>query len=302
MFACMSLTPAQAGIISNTKDKIVQNRQVREKNKEIKKAEKDIRKTFLKQQELSNKNDIDGLKDFYAENYRNSDAFPKDVTFKIIKDNYKTYPELKTDLKIKNIEIRDNYAIADVYESADMDGLERDDVQLKGRLKAFAHTIYYLKKINGKWLVTHENTIEENNSIIFGEAQYLDLKLIAPMAIPAGEEYCSTLAVNNLPRNALIMASIAKSPATYPMKEDDEVYRVLEDTELERLFTSNKNNTNEYVVSSVGITRAQPIINDNVKFYISGLAFLMTRVNVVPENNFIDLSDMTEEKNEGAND
>lgn len=273
-----STQAADAGLISTWKE----NNAVK---KEIKATENEIKNIFDLQIKYSTMQDCEKLKEFYAENYRNSDAFDKNTTFKIIKDNYELYPELKMTTKINSINLNGNYATVDVYEYAEAKNLEREEIDLKGYLEAFAHTIYYMEKINGKWLITAERAIEENNSIIFGEAQYLAPTLTAPMIIGAGDTYTSTLSINNLPRKALVMGYITQSPAIFPLKEEDQdAFRVMDDTELERIFIANKKNINEYNIASIGITRSQPLPNGGMKLYLSGLAFLMTRVDVVPEN------------------
>ncbi len=276
----LSVQTAHAGMVSSWK--------------EVKNTEKEIKSLFALQTKYSNAHDYEKLKDFYAEKYRNSDAFDKNMTFKIIKENYELYPDLKMATKINMLDVNDNFATVDVYEYAQAKNIQREDLELKGNLEAFAHTVYYLEKIDGKWLITAEQAIEEHNSIIFGEAQYLDLKLTAPMIIGAGESYSSTLEINNLPRNALLMGSIMQSPAVFPLKEEDEVFRVLEDLELERIFIANKKNINEYIIASIGITRGHPIPDGGVKLYMSGLAFMMTRVNVIPENKYCEVKDSDE--------
>ena len=269
---------AQAGLISEWK---VNNAN----KKELRLTEKIIRNCFEQQLFYTNTQKYDELKQFYSEKYRNADAFDKKTTFNIIKENYELYPNLVISMDINNITVSGNYATVDVFEYAEAKDIKRDDVDLKGNLEAFAHTMYYLEKVNDKWLIVAEQAIEETNSFVFGEAQYLDLKLIAPRIIGAGEEYSSKLEINNLPRKALVMGSITQTPATYPLEEEEqENFRVIEDLSLERIFVANKQNTNEYNIASIGITRGLPIPNGNVKLYLSGLAFVMTRVNVVPEN------------------
>lgn len=266
--------------------------------KELKATEKIIKNYFELQTLYSNAKDYEKLKDFYAENYRNSDAFDKNTTFKIIKENYDIYPNLKMTTQINSIDINGKYATVDVYEYAQADDIKREDITLKGSLEAFAHTIYYLEKYADKWLITSEHAIEENNSVVFGEAQYLDIKLSAPQVVAAGDTYTATLEVNNLPRKGVLMGSISQTPAVYPINEeedDDDAYRIFDDTNLERIFTANKNNINEYNIASIGLARSQPIPTGGVKFYLSGLAFVMTRVNVIPENKFYEKTDDNEE-------
>ena len=275
----VATSSAYAGLVSDIKANSAAK-------KELKLAEKEIKSCFDLQTKYSNAHDIDKLKEFYSEKYRSSDAFDKNITFKIIKDNYELYPDLKMATKINLLDINGNFATVDVYEYAEAKNIQREDLDIKGKLEAFAHTVYYLEKTDDKWLITAEHAIEEYNSIIFGEAQYLDIKLSAPMIIGAGESYSSSLEINNLPRQALLMGSIIQSAAVFPLKDKDESFRVLDDLELERIFTANKDNINEYNLATIGITRGQPIPNGGVKLYMSGLAFLMTRVNVVPENKY----------------
>ena len=269
-------------------------------------AEKDIRNLLLKQVELSNKNNIKELENFYAEDYRNSDAFDKHTTFALIKDNYKIYPDLKVSAKINSVEVNGKYAVADVYEFASKNNIKRDDIEYKGKLKAEGRTLYYLENRNGKWLITSEQSIYEKNSVIFGEAEYADVKLITPMIVPAGEQYSAELKINNLPGTAVVMGSITNSLATYPIPEEDDSndpYRIFEDTSLERIFFANKDNINEYVAGTLGITRSKPVPNGDVKLYMSGLAFVMTKISVIPENkNYIPEQNIVEVVNKQLED
>lgn len=275
----LNVQAAQASVISVWKE----NAAVR---KELKNTEKEIKSLFALQTKYSNAHDYEKLKEFYADKYRNSDAFDKNMTFKIIKENYELYPNLKMATKINMLDVNGDFATVDVYEYAEAKDILREDVDLKGNLEAFAHTVYYLERINNTWLITAEHAIEEHNSIIFGEAQYLDVKLNAPMIIGAGESYSSSIEINNLPRNAMLMVAITQSPAIFPLKEEDESFRVLDDVELERIFIANKKNINEYNIATISVTRGRPTPNGNIKIYMSGLAFMMTRVNVIPENNY----------------
>lgn len=250
-------------------------------------AEKDIRNILIKQVELSDKKDFEKLQTFYSEDYRNSDAFDKNTTFALVRDNFEIYPDLKISVKINNVDINGKYAVADVLEYAQKNGLERDDIESKGKLRAEARTLYYLENINGKWLITAEQSIYENNIVTFGEAEHADLKLIAPMIVPAGSQYNAEMKINNLPKSALVMGSISKSEAVYPVPQEEDNpddYRVFEETSLERIFTANKDNIDEYISGTLGITRSKPLPNGDFKLYISGVAFIMTKVNVIPEN------------------
>ena len=56
-----------------------------------------------------------------------------------------------------------------------------------------------------------------------------------------------------------------------------------EDNILERIFTSNSQDANEYVVASIGLTKAA-VCNLDVKLSLTGFGYHIKRVNVVNKN------------------
>ena len=60
---------------------------------------------------------------------------------------------------------------------------------------------------------------------------------------------------------------------------------------LERVFKSNGQNINEYAVASFGITKAEIKNGTELKIYVTGLGFVMSRVNVIPKNEFIKVAE-----------
>lgn len=72
--------------------------------------------------------------------------------------------------------------------------------------------------------------------------------------------------------------------------------RLPEEQILERVFNANTDNINEYAVASVGITKSEKIDDELMKVYMNGLAFIITRVNVVPKNNFVNIEELNVEK------
>ena len=282
VMSIIEVAPAQAGL-SGKKD-LSQNSEVQY----VQKSEKEIKNILLKQVELSNKQDWETMQSYYAPDYRNSDAFDKNTTFAIIRENYTIYDDLKISLKINSIDVKGKFAVADVNEFATKDNLKRDDIEYKGKLNAKARTVYYFENINGKWLITSEYSVYENNIITFGETDYSGVVLEIPMSVPAGEQYTATLKIDNLPNTAVVMGSITKSDAIYPIPvedDSDDSYRIFEDTKLERILYANKDNINEYVSGTLGITRSKPLPNGDFKLYLSGLALVMGKVNVIPQNN-----------------
>lgn len=268
--------------------KMAEIQSVREYNATI----KEIRSVISKQENYSNKFKLDELSSLYAGDFVNADGFNKEVYFKLIKDTWKTYPDISYTTKIKNVEFSGNYATVEVDETAV--ATTKDEVGelvAIGELYSTADSIYYLEKVGSKWLISSEKVLKETSSLKYGDARYTNIELSSPTQIKAGQSYTASLKVD-APRDSVVVASINQEEITYPQKQRDEVFRKMpDDNILERVFVSNKNNINEYTVAAVGITKSEIYDETKVRVYMGGLAFIMTRVNVVPENNFIKLED-----------
>ena len=106
-----------------------------------------------------------------------------------------------------------------------------------------------------------------------------NISLTAPKVIEPGVEYTASLEFVP-PEDTFAIASIAKDKVEYPQKEAQEVFRRMpDDNILERLFISNKDNANEYIVASIGLTRAD-IKDLSIKLSLSGFGYQIIRVNV----------------------
>ena len=189
---------------------------------------------------------------------------------------------------IKNIEFSDNYATVFVNETAV--ATSRDEIgefTAIGELYSTSQCVYHLEKHGAKWLINSEKIIEETSTLKYGDARYTNIQLNTPKQIGAGKEYTTTLKVD-APKDTVVIASINKENIIYPQEKSEDAFRKMpDDNILERLFTSNKENVNEYAVASIGITRAENYTDNQIRVYMGGLAFIMTRINVIPENKFI---------------
>ena len=294
-----AIQPAQARLFNSTITAIEQSR-------EINATFKAIRNVIKIQNDYCNKRDYDSLYSLYKEDFINNDGFTKEVYFKLIKDTWKSYPDISYTTEIKSINITNNYAAVEAYEYAVATSKENiEELEIVGELHGFAHTVYYLEKIGKNWKIASENIIEEKTSLSYGDARYLSINLNAPEQVGAGKSYSTNLTIN-VPDDSVVVASIGQEKITYPQSRSEEVFRRLnDDNTLERMFTANSDNTNEYNIASVGITRAAIPDEDNpqnIKIYMSGIAFVMTRVNVVPVNKFIKLEDNKAEDKNGQKD
>lgn len=295
LFSITSTLPGQANILTTQKARIEQNR--------INRATyNDIKKVIDQQSVYTNKYDLKGLATLYANNFVNSDGFNKDVYFKLIEETWKTYPDITYKTEIKNIEFSDNYATVFTNEVAIATSQEEiGDLTAIGELYSTSQCVYYLEKQGAKWLINSEKIIEETSTLKYGDARYINIELNAPKQIGANKDYTTTLKVD-APKDSVVIASINKENIVYPQTKSDDAFRkVPDDNILERVFLSNKDNVNEYAVASIGITRAENYTDNQIRVYMGGLAFIMTRINVIPENKFIKLEDKKESAENGKN-
>lgn len=295
LFSVAASLPSQAGILAVQKAKIEQNR--------IKKSTyNDIKNVIDQQSVFTNKYDLKGLSSLYANDFVNSDGFNKDVYFKLIDETWKTYPDITYKTEIKNIEFSDNYATVFTYETAVATSQEEiGDLTAIGELYSTSQCVYYLEKQGTKWLINSEKIIEETSTLKYGDARYINIELNAPKQIGANKDYTTTLKVD-APKDSVVIASINKENIVYPQTKSDDAFRKIpDDNILERVFLSNKDNVNEYAVASIGITRAENYTDNQIRVYMGGLAFIMTRINVIPENKFIKLEDKKESAENGKN-
>jgi len=276
---------AEAGFIADYKLRI-------EKERQIKSIYDDVKSVMDKQEEYSNNYDIEGLAKLYSSEFVNCDGFNKDVYFKLIKDTWQTYPNISYTTKIKNIIFNEKYAKVEVFETANATTNEIEPgVAARGELYSAANGVYYLEKVGQNWVIMSEQIIDEKSILRYGDARFIKMDLNAPSLVPAGKYYTTSLVVD-VPEDAVVIASIGNATSVYPQVKTDDSFRKLpDDNILERMFAANKKNVNEYAVASVGIAKSEPLDKEKIKVYMSGLAFIMTRVNVIPENKFIKFED-----------
>ena len=237
---------------------------------------REVKSLLNSQVRYANRNNFKKFIKTYDKDYVNSDGFNLETYSDIVKDVWQSYDKIKYGIKIKNIEIKDDCAIVSLDETS---SAIIPDKNMNGVLRSEADSVYHLKKVDGKWKVTYDAVNSENTSMLYGEARDLDIKLTAPHEIEAGVEYTASLEFTP-PENSIAIASIASDKVEYPQKQAKEVFRKLpDDNILERLFISNTDNVNEYIIASIGITKAD--INDlSIKLSLTGYGYQITRVNV----------------------
>lgn len=255
-----------------------------------------ITKLFENYIKYGNKHNINKIKSLYDEKYVNADGFDYETYFKLVAQTWETYPDMTYTAEIKNITVNGDYATVQASETAKGNAKETSEyLDSHGNLDSTSEIVYYLKKNGNKWAIVSDSAISEKTFIKFGDAKDIAFDVVAPGMIGAGQEYSVVFAAD-MPRDKMLLGSITNEKITYPSERPKEVFRKLKaDGLLERVVRANSDGYNEQAVVSVGITKTEVSGEQDIKLSVSGVAFLMTRVNVVQNKKF-DLSEPTDEK------
>ncbi len=252
-----------------------------------------LRRVIKSQVKYANNTNLKKLISTYDKDYVNGDGLTLDVYSKLVQDIWNTYKDIEYDIIVKNIAVKDDKAIVEVVEKSHADVITSHVIP--GKLDSVSNSIYYFHKTDNGWKVVSDRVVDETTSLLYGDALDLDIKLIVPENIEPDTEYSAILEFTP-PENTIAIASLASDRVEYPQKQTQEVFRALpEDNILERLFTSNTDNFNEYIVASIGLTKTA--VDDlNIKLSLTGFGYLIKRVNVAGANKGgFELSDVKAE-------
>lgn len=240
--------------------------------------EKAVEKVLKSQVRYANKANFDKFISTYDPQYINGDGFNLDVYSSLVKDIWKTFDNIKYGIDIKKIEIDGNKAIVELVETSFAE-IEMTKAY-EGELKSYANTIYNLEKKPDGWKVISDRVLDETTSMLYGSAKDLDIKLTVPDSIESNKDYTATLEFTP-PKETIAIASLAADIVEYPQKKTEEVFRALpEDNILERIFTSNSKNVNEYIVASIGLTKTS-VCDLDIRLSLTGFGYTIKRVNVI---------------------
>lgn len=246
-----------------------------------------LTKLFENYTKYGNKHNLEKIKQFYDEKYVNADGFSYDTYFKLVNKTWDLYPDMKYTMDIQSIVVNGDYAIVQTKESAQgTETTTSEYLEDKGCIENSSEVVYYLKKYGNKWKIISDSIISEKTFVKYGEAKEVAFDVVAPGMIAAGEEY-TVLFAAELPKDKILLGSITNEKITYPNERQKEVFRKLkEDGILERVVRANNEGYNEQAVVSVGITKTEINEEKDLKLSVSGVAFLITRVNVVQPKKF----------------
>ncbi len=249
-----------------------------------------VTKFFCEYEYAANNYNHNTFLNLYTEDYLSADGFNYNVMSRLVKDTWKTYPGIKYRVKVNSVNFYKNLAIADVTETAK--GYAKVENENVGEFVSSMQSIYYLKPNGNSWVITGDYTIKENIILSWGDAKQAKISLEVPNQLQAGQEYTATLSVAQ-PSGVISIGSITADKITYPQNPSKEIYRKFSsDGKLERIMKTNTENTNEYVVATVGFTRPKVDDNQNLDINLTGYACLMERINVIPVNKFIEEKDV----------
>jgi len=238
---------------------------------------RNIKSVLNAQVRYANKTNMPKFIGTYDKTYKNADGYDLDTYASLVKDLWQNYDNIKYGVKIKNIHIDGDIAEVELTESSYAN--IPVSKKMSGMLKSEANSIYYLKKNNGKWKVISDKVIDEETSMLYGSAINTDIKLTAPEVVEPNYEYTASLEFE-VPKDIFAIASIAKDKVEYPQKQAKEVFRKMpEDNILERLFISNTDKCNEYIIASIGLTKAN-VEDLSIKLSLVGFGYKIIRVNV----------------------
>lgn len=251
-----------------------------------------VERFFNKQVNYANRSNFKKFISTYGDKYISTDGFDKKVFSEMIKDIWSSYNDVEYGIDIKKVSIDGDKAVAELSETSYAE-ISMTDVY-KGELKSESDTIYYLERNKkGKWEIVKDEVLREYTSMLYGAAKGLEVKLTVPEAIEPDTDYLATLEFTP-PNETFAIASIASDKVEYPQKPAKEVFRPLpDDNILERFFTSNNEDVNEYVVASIGLTETS-VEDLSLKLKLTGFGYAIKRVNLIDKIDEGQLNDKTE--------
>ncbi len=259
------------------------------KNKFKKTPEAQIRDFFKRYNKYSAKNRVDKLKELYTDDYVNNDGFNKKTVFEMMDIASSAYKAVSYTTDIESIEVDGNYAVVRAKEIATGETEKVfEKVNDTGTINSELRFVDYMKKEGNKWKISATEVIYEKVILAYGEAKSLPVDISAPDCVPSGANYDVTVRTT-APDHSFLVASISNDRIVFPQEQGKDVYRAIKKDELARILTANKTNNNEYATVSIALTRAK-VEPESVVLNMTGIAFIMKRVNVLSVNENIKLN------------
>ena len=227
-----------------------------------------------------NLHNIDKVLKHYADGFVNGDGLGTDAVKNLTLELWEAYPDIHTKSESRIIRVYGEYATVestDLYQGSS--SMIRNEVDSKGILKAVSIGELFFKRFGSVWKITSDKTIFEKVTIGYGIGTELvdrnKIKLSTPEQVASGQQYTARLDFE-LPNDVKPVAAISKELLTYPQLVGEDKFRLINESNLERLVTANKASKNELITATIGLTGGP------LKPKLLGLVFLSKRINVIP--------------------
>lgn len=247
--------------------------------------ESQIKSFIKKHNKYTESGNYEKLKNLYSESYVNNDGFDKKTVFKMMEEAASAYKNISYTSIVKSINvINEKYASVEMYEkatgetSAPFKGIDEN-----GCVESEINYTDYLIKEDGNWKLISSDVKKEVLKLKYGLAKNIEMEIFAPETIPANTEYDVTIKTNTF-SDTMLIGSISNDKIKYPQDNVKDVLHAVKGDELTRVLKSNNENTNEYATASLAITTTA-IEDDSVVVKMSGVAILMSRVNILQNKN-----------------
>ena len=259
-------------------------------------SEQDVQEAIKiteKLRKLSDKNDIEGIKKYYSDNYKSHDGYNKDQIMEIFETARKLYPSSKTKETIKKVDVEGDLIKIYIDEISTTkftvkgeDASYTEKGKIKGKMVSVADYSMTYKKENDSLLVVADEIFSEVTDIRYGEAMEADFKMDAPKTLKPKEEFTVKITLV-VPEDRVAMGSIGHDKIVYPVEKYWDPYRAIDSTGiLERVMIANGDNTNEYANATYAfIKSAGPKSKSKYKAVISGMGFYVQRMNMEKTKN-----------------
>ena len=259
-------------------------------------SEQDVQEAIKiteKLRKLSDKNDIEGIKKYYSDNYKSHDGYNKDQVMEIFETARKLYPSSKTKETIKKVDVEGDLIKIYIDEISTTkftvkgeDASYTEKGKIKGKMVSVADYSMTYKKENDSLLVVADEIFSEVTDIRYGEAMEADFKMDAPKTLKPKEEFTVKITLV-VPEDRVAVGSIGHDKIVYPVEKYWDPYRAIDSTGiLERVMIANGDNTNEYANATYAfIKSAGPKSKSKYKAVISGMGFYVQRMNMEKTKN-----------------
>jgi len=249
-----------------------------------KNSRKEIESTIYKLNKYANNQNFNAVKELISDSYINNDGFDKKSYLELMKHSWELYPKLKYAVTIKDVSINGDHARVTISDEA-VGKLSNPNTNLEktGIIKTTSESVVYLQRYGYDWKIQSEMITDEKTVLAYSDAQFMKMDLFSPSLVSEDAYYTAKLKVD-IPKEYVLFASINNEKITFPQDLPKEVFKTISsDGTLERVLRANDEKKNEYTVASIGITRPMFNKDNSVSVKITGMAFIMSRVNTIKE-------------------